>query len=260
MLITIAELKARFNINIKGILHIGAHNCEELGDYISGGVNLSNIYWIEALPRLVEKNKRINPYINIYQAVIYDEDDKEIEFNITNCDGDVNNLQSSSILEFGSHKTSHPQVKLVDKVKMKTSRMDSIINKHAINMTNVNFINLDIQGVELHALKSMESYLNNIDYIYSEVNKVSIYRGCTLVWDLDDYLCNFGFKRILTSWYKNHGWGDALYVNFDKVEISKQRIFYLEYFLLMQRYNIKIHFFWRSFFSKPKKILRNLIR
>jgi len=59
MLITIAELKARFNINIKGILHIGAHNCEELGDYISGGVNLSNIYWIEALPRLVEKTNAL---------------------------------------------------------------------------------------------------------------------------------------------------------------------------------------------------------
>ena len=170
MLITIAELKARFNINIKGILQIGAHDCEEFGDYISGGVNLSNIYWIEALPRLVEKNKRINPLINIYQAVIYDEDDKEIEFNITNCDGDVNNFASSSILEFGSHETSHPQVRVVERVKMKTSRMDSVINKHGINMKNVNFINLDIQGVELHALKSIESYLNNIDYIYSEVN------------------------------------------------------------------------------------------
>jgi FkbM family methyltransferase len=171
MLITIAELKARFNINIQGVLHIGAHDCEEFSAYVSSGVNLSNIYWIEALPRLVEKNKRINPHLNIYQAVIYDEDDKEIEFNVTNCDGDVNNFASSSILEFGSHETSHPQVRVVERVKMKTSRMDSVINKHAINMKNVNFINLDIQGVELHALKSMESYLNNIDYIYNHKNK-----------------------------------------------------------------------------------------
>jgi len=212
MLITIAELKARFNINIKGILHIGAHNCEELGDYISGGVNLSNIYWIEALPVLVEKNKRINPHLNIYQALIYDEDNKEIEFNITNCDGDVNNLQSSSILEFGSHKTSHPQVKLVDKVKMKTSRMDSVINKHAIAMTNVNFINLDIQGVELRALKSMESYLNNIDYIYSEVNTEEVYKNCDQMADLTTYLAKHNFRLADARIYKQFGWGDAFYI------------------------------------------------
>jgi len=212
MLITIAELKARFNINIKGILHIGAHDCEEFGDYISGGVNLSNIYWIEALPRLVEKNKRINPRLNIYQALIYDEDDKEIEFNITNCDGDVNNFASSSILEFGSHETSHPHVRVVERVKMKTSRMDSVINKNAIAMTNVNFINLDIQGVELRALKSMESYLNNIDYIHSEVNIEEVYKNCDQMADLTTYLAEHNFRLADARIYKQFGWGDAFYI------------------------------------------------
>jgi FkbM family methyltransferase len=212
MLITIAELKARFNINIQGVLHIGAHDCEEFSAYVSSGVNLSNIYWIEALPRLVEKNKRINPHLNIYQAVIYDEDDKEIEFNVTNCDGDVNNFASSSILEFGSHETSHPQVRVVERVKMKTSRMDSVINKHAINMKNVNFINLDIQGVELRALKSMESYLNNIDYIYSEVNTEEVYKNCDQMIDLTTYLAQHNFRLADARIYKQFGWGDAFYI------------------------------------------------
>ena len=78
MLINIKELIQKFNININGILHIGAHNCEELTDYILNNINTSNIYWIEALPELVEKNKKNNSLLNIYQAVIYDEDDKEI--------------------------------------------------------------------------------------------------------------------------------------------------------------------------------------
>jgi len=212
MLINISKLKAKYNINIKGILHIGAHNCEEFTDYVSSGVNLSNIYWIEALPRLVEKNKCNNPLLNIYQAVIYDEDDKEIEFNITNCEGDVNNLQSSSILEFGSHKTSHPQVKIVERVKMKTSRMDSVIKKNAINMKNVNFINLDIQGVELRALKSMESYLNNIDYIYTEVNTEEVYKNCDQMHDITEYLIKNNFKLADAFIYKQFGWGDAFYI------------------------------------------------
>jgi FkbM family methyltransferase len=212
MLITIDKLIARFNINIKGILHIGAHNCEEFGDYISWGVNMSNIYWIEALPILVEQNKRAKPFLNIYQAVIYDEDDKEIDFHITNGGGNVHNLQSSSMLEFGSHKTSHPDVKVVDKVKMKTSRMDSVINKYSINMKNVNFINLDIQGVELHALKSMESYLKNIDYIYSEVSTEEVYKKCDQMIDITTYLAQHNFRLVDEYIYKEYGWGEAFYI------------------------------------------------
>jgi len=208
MLITIKELNHRFNITIKGILHIGAHTCEEFNDYISCGVLSTNIYWIEAIPKLVENNKFNNPLLNIYQAVIYDEDNKEIEFNITN------NRASSSILEFGSHETSHPNVKIVEKIKMTTSRMDSVIKKYNINMQNVNFINLDIQGVELHALKSMESYLQNIDYIYTEVNTEEVYKNCDQMNDLTKYLLKFGFTLADARIYKQYGWGDAFYIKF----------------------------------------------
>jgi FkbM family methyltransferase len=216
MLIKLNELIQKFNININGILHIGAHNCEELTDYILNNINTENIYWIEALPELVEKNKKNNPLLKIYQAVIYDEDDKEIEFNITNCDGDKNNQQSSSILDFGTHEKHHPQVKIVDKIKLKTSRMETIIEKHNININDVNFINLDIQGVELHALKSMEKYLVNIDYIYTEVNTEEVYKNCDKMEDLTKYLSEFGFKLVDARIYNEFGWGDAFYIKQDK--------------------------------------------
>ena len=35
MLIPLRELFKRYNINFKGILHVGAHECEELKDYLS---------------------------------------------------------------------------------------------------------------------------------------------------------------------------------------------------------------------------------
>ena len=129
MLITISELKNKFNINIAGILHIGAHTCEELSAYLQAGVNNENIYWIEALPELVERNKKQNNTIKIYQAVISDKDDDMVIFNITKNDH-TGDSQSSSILEFGSHETSHPQVKMVDKRMMKTSRLESVIEKN----------------------------------------------------------------------------------------------------------------------------------
>lgn len=205
------ELKRKFNINVKGILHVGAHICEELSAYLQLGININNIYWIEALPELVEKIKKQNNNVKIYQAVISDIDNEEIVFNITKNDH-TGDSQSSSLLEFGSHATSHPQVKIVDKRNMNTSRLDSVIKKNNIEMKNINFINLDIQGVELRALKSMEKYLTYIDYIYTEVNTEDVYKGCDKMNDLTEYLKKFNFKLVDERIYKQFGWGDAFYI------------------------------------------------
>ena len=211
MLITIQELKQRFNIQVSGILHVGAHKCEELDAYLQLGIPNFNIYWIEALQELVDEMTKKNTNTKIYQAVISDKDNEVITFNITRNDH-TGDTQSSSILEFGSHATSHPQVKVVDKRIMLTSRLDSVIERENIDMSNVNFINLDIQGVELRALKSMERYLTNIKYIYTEVNTEQVYKGCDQMSDLTAYLNQFGFKLADARIYKQFGWGDAFYI------------------------------------------------
>jgi FkbM family methyltransferase len=206
MLIPIHVLNNHFKLNINGILHIGAHECEELQDYNNIGITNNNIYWIEAMKNKVDLIKNNKKDVNIYNAVIDIEDNKEIVFNITN------NGQSSSILEFGSHSVHHPHVKMIEKQVMNTSRMDSIIDKYNIPIHNINFINLDIQGVELRALKSMEKYLNNIQYIYTEVNTEEVYKNCNLMSEIDEYLSNFGFTRVATKILEQYGWGDAFYV------------------------------------------------
>ena len=206
MLIPIHVLNNHFKLNINGILHIGAHECEELQDYNNIGITNNNIYWIEAMKNKVELIKNNKKDVKIYNAVIDIEDNKEIVFNITN------NGQSSSILEFGSHSVHHPHVKMIEKQVMNTSRMDSIIDKYNIPIHNINFINLDIQGVELRALKSMEKYLNNIQYIYTEVNTEEVYKNCNLMSEIDEYLSNFGFTRVATKILEQYGWGDAFYV------------------------------------------------
>jgi len=211
MLITMNELFIKYKIKVKGILHVGAHKCEELRSYLQLGIKIENIYWIEAQPELVYMNKINNPSIKIYQALIDEEDDKEIVFNITNNE-QTGDSQSSSILEFGSHETSHPQVKMVDKKIMKTSRLETVIERKYIDMKEVNFLNLDIQGVELRALKSMEKYLQNIDYIYTEVNTEEVYKDCDQMDDLTEYLKKFNFKLVDYRIYKQYGWGDAFYL------------------------------------------------
>jgi FkbM family methyltransferase len=200
MLIPLQLLIEKYNIQFKGILHVGAHECEELKDYQLYITN-DKILWIEAMPDKVEFCKYTYPGIFIENAVILDKIEK-VKFNISN------NGQSSSILNFGLHSYFHPSVYYVHSFETETKLLKDIICKYDIDY---NFINLDIQGVELRALKSMEEYLQNIDYIYTEVNCDEIYQGCDKVVDLDEYLELFGFKRVETYW-TDCRWGDAFYI------------------------------------------------
>ena len=77
--------------------------------------------------------------------------------------------------------------------------MDTLIDNNNIPIEKLNFLNFDIQGVDLRALKSMEKYLKHVNYIYTEVNADYVYKDCNLIGELDEYLKKFGFERIATG-------------------------------------------------------------
>ena len=89
--------------------------------------------------------------------------------------------------------------------------MDTLIREKNININNYDFLNIDIQGAELLALKGFGDLLYNIKYIYTEINKNYLYKDCALVDEIDEYLISYGFDRVETS-MTEFEWGDALYV------------------------------------------------
>ncbi len=89
--------------------------------------------------------------------------------------------------------------------------MDTLIEEISLNIDNFNFINLDIQGVELLALKGFGDLLNKIDFVYTEVNVGYVYKDCALITEIDEYLSSFGFSRTETHLTEME-WGDAFYV------------------------------------------------
>ena len=200
MLIPLSQLIKKYNINFKGILHVGAHECEELNDYETV-LSRDKILWVEALPHKVELCKSKFPNINIENAIVSDVIEN-VTFNVSN------NGQSSSILKFGLHSKYHPHVHYVDSFKGTTSLLKDILPKYDINY---NFLNFDIQGAELKALKGMEEYLYNVDYLYTEVNNDYVYKNCALITELDEYLNKFGLIRVETRW-TDFKWGDAFYI------------------------------------------------
>lgn len=201
MLIPLHDLVQKYNIQFTGILHVGAHECEELTSY-DQYLPRNKMLWIEALQDKVDFCKQTYPDVLIEQAVVSDSVEM-VTFNRSNND------QSSSFLQFGLHSHFHPHVHFVGSFQAETKLLKDIINKYDIPY---NFINLDIQGVELKALKGMEQYLHTIDYIYTEVNSDYVYKDCAIVSEIDEYLQQFGFKRVETSWCGEYRWGDAFYI------------------------------------------------
>ena len=206
MLIPLQYLTKRFKLKIRGVLHIGAHECEEQAAYRQHGVNNQNIYWVEAMDNKVAEMKKKMPFLQIYHCVVNDKDDKELEFKITN------NGQSSSLLDLGTHLKHHPHVWVTETKKYKTKRLDTFIKENNIPVENLNFMNLDIQGTELKAMKSMGDHISKFDYIYTEVNTEHVYENCALLTEIDEYLGKYGFKRAVIRMVEGCGWGDAFYI------------------------------------------------
>jgi len=190
------------NIQVNGALHIGAHECEELYFYIKLGI-YKNIVWVDAVKEKVLEAKAKG--FPIYEAIISDKDDQDVSFNISN------NGQSSSLLEFGTHSKEHPHVVYVDKIKGKSITVDTFFERYGLNAQKYDFWNFDIQGAELMALKGATKSIQHAKALYMEVNEKELYKGCGLIKEMDAFLSQHNFKRVLTSMTK-YGWGDALYI------------------------------------------------
>ena len=89
--------------------------------------------------------------------------------------------------------------------------LDTFFERENIDPTGYDFWNFDIQGAELLALKGALQSLRYAKVLYLEVNERELYKNCALISDIDEFLLQYNFKRVLTN-MTQHGWGDALYL------------------------------------------------
>jgi FkbM family methyltransferase len=203
MLISLDKIINDYNLNIKGVIHIGAHYGQEYNDYIKH--NITNLMFFEPLHK--NYNVLLNN-INLTDTV------KAYNIALGNFTGTVdmfvetfNQGMSSSILEPKIHLTQYPNIKFNEKENVKIEKLDNIV----FNRTHFNMINIDVQGYELEVFKGAIETLKDIDIIYTEVNRDEVYKNCVKVNELDDFLVAFGFERKLSNW-GGDTWGDALYI------------------------------------------------
>ncbi len=204
--IEIGPILEQYGITPRGIIHVGAHEGEELEKYRELGIR--NTILIEANPAVYQrlKEKVMDfPEVHTYNCAITDFDGT-VDLHITNMD------QSSSILNLADHAKIYPQISECDIVSVPAETLDTLGSELGLQKERYNILSMDIQGAELSALKGASKLLSNIDLIYTEVNWKELYKGCALIYDIDSFLDDRGFLRVATLSSYHPSWGDAIYV------------------------------------------------
>jgi len=201
MLISFKDLMKKYGMIITGVIHVGGHYGEELQDYIDEGIQ--DIVLFEPLTEnfniLKDKAENLNANIQGYQVALGSH-----EGDTTMYVSD-NEKQSSSILKPKVHLTHHPHVKFPETEEVSVDLLDNY------NTGNYNFLNMDVQGYELEVLKGATETLNQIKYVYCEVNRDEVYENNAYVEEIDEFLAGYNMERVETDW-QGDIWGDALYI------------------------------------------------
>jgi FkbM family methyltransferase len=204
MIISLDKIQSNYHLNIKGVIHIGAHYGGEYKDYKRHGIKhmmffepvLSN--YLELLKTLPNNDKTTQTY-NL--ALGNEMGVKEMYIET------ANKGMSCSLLEPGTHLKQYPHITFDGRESVRMVKLDHVI----FNRNQFNMINIDVQGYELEVFKGAVETLPYVNIIYAEVNFEEVYKGCVHVEELDSFLKDFGFKRILTD-SSPRTWGDALYL------------------------------------------------
>lgn len=203
MLISFTQLRKKYNMNISGIIHIGAHYGEEISEYIRNGIQ--DIVVFEPLKsnfEVLEENlSDLNANISGYQVALGN-DERVVTMYVSD-----NQQQSSSILKPKLHLQNHPTVGFPTIEEVEMVKLDKYIEE----TSGFNFINMDVQGYELEVLKGGSQTLKHVDYVYCEVNRDEVYEDNAYVEELDEFLSGYDMERVETFW-QGGIWGDALYV------------------------------------------------
>jgi len=176
------------NISVNGIIHVGAHDCQEFDLYKELGFD--DILFIEANPEIVDNIKIKNPEINIINIGITNSEGF-FDFYITKYD------QASSLLKPKEHEISKI-------IKVKTTKL--------INYQNdkYNILALDVQGSELDVLLS--SNINLFDLIIIELSERVRYEKQPLGIEIEKYLISNNFSKRYVSKHGKYGFSDVIFL------------------------------------------------
>ena len=125
---------------------------------------------------------------------------------------------SSSLLRPKEHLKMHPDVLFEQDELVDVITLNDWVKKYNIN--RIDFLWLDLQGNELAVLKAAEELIPEVRVIYTEINLIENYEGCSLYSEIKAYLYVLGFSlhKEKLPWADA---GNALFVN-NKIRVKNK--------------------------------------
>ena len=228
MLIKLSTLINKYKLEINGISHFGAHLGQEVEDYKKAEVKHINLFEPQKtiFEELIKKFKK-DKNVSLYNFGLGSEKNT---VNLNLAPG--NDGLSASILKPEDHKSYYPNIKFegIEEIEIRTY--------DELELKDVNFLNIDIQGYEIEALKGCVGVLENeIDYIFIEVSRKPLYKDSALVGQIDSFLNSYNFIRVQTKWASSKvPWADSFYIK--KTELTPGRILISKVKIFFQKFHI----------------------
>lgn len=203
MLLSYSSLIKQYNINVKGVIHVGGHIGQEMETYKKNNVENLIVFEPQKIP--FQKLSQVANSLNFNNLKLVNKalgsTCKSVEMTC-NDDG-----LCSSILNPKHVLQQYPDILFNRKEVVDMVTMDSVID----NDHNYNFLNMDTQGYELEVLKGSKKTLENVDCVYTEVNNTEVYENNALIEEIDEFLEDYNMVRVETDWMGGT-WGDAFYI------------------------------------------------
>lgn len=136
-----------------------------------------------------EKNKK-QKNVNIYQAALAEKDGYS-DFNVSKLNSEEI-FGSSSLLTPKEHLRIHPQIEFKETIQVKTFNLDQWAQQNNIEV--IDFMWLDMQGIEPVILRSSPNVLQSCSVIFTEVSLIETYEGVILYPEFKIWMQEKGFK------------------------------------------------------------------
>lgn len=180
------------------ILEAGASNgvnTEEMAEYWPN----ASLHAFEPVPsarrELVQRVSQFKNRVNIYPLGIGSQSGL-FELNLSGADGE-SGTQSSSLLKPTGHLEEYREVEFKNTIQVEVTTIDQWALDHEIEQ--LDFMWLDLQGIELQALSGAERMLAKVKALHIEVQHRRLYDGAPLYPEVKDWLAARSFVPMIDA-------------------------------------------------------------